>query len=89
LNFAVTANPNLAPLSPYLNFDPAYISPGGQPEFIFPEGASHKRGRFELAFSQIGGSVMLGAAVGGANGLYSGLRDTALAGHTGSVRRTQ
>ena len=30
------------------------------PEFIFPEGASRHRGRFEFAFSQIGGSVMTG-----------------------------
>lgn len=32
-----------------------------QPEFIFPEGASKQRGRFELAFSQIGSSVMVSA----------------------------
>jgi len=29
-------------------------------QFIMPEGASQRRGRFELAFSQIGGSVCLG-----------------------------
>ncbi|CAG0889536.1 unnamed protein product [Darwinula stevensoni] len=85
---AITSNPNLAPLSPYLNVDPTYIG-RGQPEFIFPEGASHRRGRFELAFSQIGGSVMVGASLGGVNGLYKGFRDTSLAGHQGSVRRTQ
>uniref|UniRef100_A0A0C9SCR9 Putative mitochondrial import inner membrane translocase subunit tim23 n=1 Tax=Amblyomma americanum TaxID=6943 RepID=A0A0C9SCR9_AMBAM len=77
-----------APVSPYLNFDPAYINAGG-PEWIFPEGASRQRGRFELAFSQIGGSVMVGAAFGGVTGFYRGLRETSLAGHTGSVRRTQ
>ena len=85
---SVHSNPNLAPLSPYLNVDPTYIG-RGQPEFIFPEGASHRRGRFELAFSQIGGSVMVGASLGGMNGLYKGFRDTSLAGHQGSVRRTQ
>ncbi|CAN7994190.1 unnamed protein product [Ixodes hexagonus] len=77
-----------APVSPYLNFDPAYINAGG-PEWIFPEGASRQRGRFELAFSQIGGSVMVGAAFGGISGFYRGLKETSLAGHTGSVRRTQ
>jgi len=29
-------------------------------QFIMPEGASQRRGRFELAFSQIGGSVCMG-----------------------------
>ena len=44
--------------SPYLNIDPSVFQEG--PQYIFPEGASKQRGRFELAFSQIGGSVMLG-----------------------------
>ncbi|CAG0880644.1 unnamed protein product, partial [Cyprideis torosa] len=74
-------------LSPYLDVNPAFIN--SQPEFILMEGASSRRGRFELAFSQIGGSCMTGAALGGVNGFYTGLRDTALAGHTGSVKRTQ
>jgi len=88
MNVPLSSNPNLATLSPYLNFDPAFINQGG-PEFIFPEGAARQRGRFELAFSQIGGSVMTGAFLGGVNGVYTGLRDTSLAGHQGSVRRTQ
>ncbi|KAK2713426.1 mitochondrial import inner membrane translocase subunit Tim23-like [Artemia franciscana] len=75
-------------LSPYLNFDPSYLDTQ-QPEFIFPEGASRQRGRFELAFSQIGASVMGGATIGGATGLYNGIRQTALAGHTGKLRMTQ
>ena len=29
-------------------------------QFIFPEGAGRHRGRFELMFSQIGGSVFAG-----------------------------
>ncbi|KAG5899358.1 hypothetical protein JTB14_036847 [Gonioctena quinquepunctata] len=74
--------------SPYLNYDPGYI-PQSQPEFIFLEGASKQRGRFELAFGQIGGSVMAGAALGGASGFYNGLRATTLAGQTGKLRRTQ
>lgn len=44
--------------SPYLNYDPRILQQS-QPEFIFPEGASKQRGRFELAFSQIGSSVMV------------------------------
>ncbi|KAJ8943597.1 hypothetical protein NQ318_006599 [Aromia moschata] len=80
---------NLRPFSsPYLNFDPGYI-PQTQPEFIFLDGASKQRGRFELAFGQIGGSCMLGATLGGASGFYNGLKATTLAGQTGKLRRTQ
>lgn len=60
-----------------------------QPEFIFPEGASKQRGRFELAFSQIGSSVMIGAGIGGVAGFYNGLKATTLAQQTGKLRRTQ
>ncbi|XP_065160475.1 mitochondrial import inner membrane translocase subunit Tim23 isoform X2 [Atheta coriaria] len=74
--------------SPYLNYDPVYI-PATQPEYIFLDGNSKQRGRFELAFGQIGASCMIGAAIGGANGFYSGLRATTLAGQTGNLRRTQ
>ncbi|XP_018331158.1 mitochondrial import inner membrane translocase subunit Tim23 [Agrilus planipennis] len=74
--------------SPYLNYDPGYI-PTSQPEFIFLDGGSKQRGRFELAFGQIGGSCMLGAAVGGATGFFNGLKATTLAGETGKLRRTQ
>nr|CAD7440531.1 unnamed protein product [Timema bartmani] len=88
MNVPVHSQQNLAPLSPYLNFDPVYL-PQSQPEFIFPEGAGRQRGRFELAFSQIGGSCMIGAGVGGLGGFYNGLRSTTLAGHTGKLRRTQ
>ncbi|VEN36784.1 unnamed protein product [Callosobruchus maculatus] len=74
--------------SPYLNFDPGYI-PQSQPEFIFLDGGSKQRGRFELAFGQIGGSCMLGAGIGGVSGLYNGLKATAAAEQTGKLRRTQ
>ncbi|XP_066148909.1 mitochondrial import inner membrane translocase subunit Tim23 [Euwallacea fornicatus] len=74
--------------SPYLNFDPGYI-PQAQPEFIFLDGGSKQRGRFELAFGQIGGSCMVGAALGGVSGFYNGLKATTLAGQTGKLRRTQ
>jgi len=74
--------------SPYLNYDPRYLQQS-QPEFIFPEGASKQRGRFELAFSQIGSSVMIGAGIGGVAGFYNGIRATNLAQQTGKLRRTQ
>lgn len=85
-NFPAT---KIQPRSPYLDFDPQYLPKASQPEFIFPEGASKQRGRFELAFSQIGGSCMLGAAIGGVEGLYKGLKSTTLEGQTGKLRRTQ
>ncbi|XP_047489805.1 mitochondrial import inner membrane translocase subunit Tim23-like [Penaeus chinensis] len=88
MNVPLTSNPGLSQLSPYLNFDPAYLQTT-QPEFIALEGASQKRGRFELAFSQIGGLCLIGAGLGGAQGLYRGLQETAAAGHTGKIRRTQ
>ncbi|KAJ8669663.1 hypothetical protein QAD02_000922 [Eretmocerus hayati] len=84
----VSNQPGFTSLSPYLNYDPVYLPPS-QPEFIFPEGAVKQRGRFELAFSQIGAACVLGAGLGGANGFYRGLKTTTLAGQTGKLRRTQ
>ncbi|KAF4528849.1 hypothetical protein B566_EDAN017673 [Ephemera danica] len=78
---------NARPLSPFLNIDPNILQ--SQPQFIFPEGAARQRGRFELAFSQIGGCCIVGAGFGGATGLYGGLKNTTLAGYTGKLRRTQ
>lgn len=58
--------------NPYLNFDASLLTPSGD-EYIYPDGVQrHRRGRFELAFSQIGGSVMTGAAIGGSVGSYRG-----------------
>lgn len=88
MNVPVTSSPNSV-MSPYLNFNPAYVTPGAEPEFIFPEGASARRGRFELAFAQIGASVFVGATAGGLNGAYTGLNETRVAQLTGTVRRTQ
>ncbi|XP_017877870.1 mitochondrial import inner membrane translocase subunit Tim23 isoform X2 [Ceratina calcarata] len=88
LNIPVTSQQGLAPLSPYINFDPAFLPPQ-QPEYIFPEGAVKQRGRMELAFSQIGGACISGAVVGGAVGLYRGIKATSLADQTGKLRRTQ
>jgi len=86
--------------SPYLNFDPNIISPNNNPsaaEWISMDGAINKptRGRFEMAFSQIGGSVFAGAALGGTSGIVNGLRATnqlQLAGGQAmpsAIRRTQ
>lgn len=83
----IVSSPQLQPLSPYLNYDARYLQ--AQPEFIFPEGASKQRGRFELAFSQIGSSAMIGACIGGAGGLYNGINATRLANQSGKLRRTQ
>lgn len=64
--------------NPFLQVDPSLVS-GAQPpllssgEFIYPEGAAKpSRGRFELAFGQIGCSVGVGAGIGGAVGTFKG-----------------
>nr|XP_006814538.1 PREDICTED: mitochondrial import inner membrane translocase subunit Tim23-like [Saccoglossus kowalevskii] len=80
LNVPVTAGSST--FSPYLNIDPRFINQGS--EFILPEGQKQQRGRFELAFSQIGSSVMLGALYGGLNGIRVGR--TATAELTGKVK---
>jgi len=82
--------------SPYLAFDPKAIA-NNESEWIFPDGAinKHQRGRFEMAFSQIGGSVFMGAALGGSSGIINGWRATNQAqlasGQvlSSAVRRTQ
>jgi len=77
-------------VSPYLNFDPALLGPASQDSFIFPEGiGSRQRGRFELAFSQIGGSCLTGGFVGGVLGLGNGIGETKKASMQGALRRTQ
>lgn len=75
-------------MSPFLNYDSSFIR-NTQPEFIFPEGATKNRGRFELAFSQIGSSVMIGGGIGSMVGLYNGVRVTSLLNQQGKLRRTQ
>ncbi|CAF0884259.1 unnamed protein product [Adineta steineri] len=70
-------------LSPYLNFDPKLLNPSGS-QFILPEGQKEKRGRLELMFFTIGGSVIAGSIIGSASGLYKGIRETR--DFTGSVR---
>lgn len=57
--------------SPYLQYQP-YNDPN---QYIIPNAApGHQRGRFELAFSQIGGSVLTGALFGGTLGTMRGFK---------------
>jgi hypothetical protein len=60
--------------SPFLQVDPSLVgTPRIANEFIFPDGGTKStRGRFELAFAQIGGSIMSGAAFGGLLGTFKG-----------------
>lgn len=64
------------PSSPYLNFDPRVVSPVNDSPWIFPDGATSRpaRGIFEMAFTQIGCSYMVGHALGGSLGSYNGLK---------------
>ena len=73
-------------LSPYLNIDPSYLQ-NSSPEYIFDTEA--KRGKLEKSFTGIGSSVCIGAGLGGAYGLYDGVRQTALGTMSGRLRRTQ
>ena len=43
----------------------------------------------ENSFTAIGTSVIVGSGVGGAYGLYDGVRQYALTGMSGKLRRTQ
>jgi len=74
-----------AQLSPYLNFDPSYLQ--ASPEYLMDTEAS--RGGMEKSFTAIGSSVCIGAGLGGVYGLYDGVRQTALGGLSGKLRRTQ
>ncbi|PAA85929.1 hypothetical protein BOX15_Mlig004222g1, partial [Macrostomum lignano] len=75
-------------VSPFLNFDPALINvnQGNEQQYIFAEGGQG-RGRFERAFSAIGGCVLGGVSVGGARGLYSGLTDAQMNSLSSSTLR--
>ncbi|CAF3900564.1 unnamed protein product [Rotaria sp. Silwood1] len=82
-NVPTYSTPGTNALSPYLNFDPKLLNPG-ESQFILPEGQKEKRGRLELMFFTIGGSVIAGSVIGSASGLYRALRETR--DLTGSVR---
>lgn len=62
-------------LSPYLNFDPSYLTQGDGAEFVFAEEHSKRRGWGERMFSSIGTSYMAGLTVGGMWGFAEGLRN--------------
>lgn len=79
---------DLTALSPYLNYNPAYITPS-EPEFIFLDGSVKQRGRFELAFCQIGAACFVGGGIGGLIGLNKGFKTIAETGEVGSLKRTQ
>lgn len=76
---------NLQTLSPYLNIDTNYLQ--SSPEYLFDQ--ETKRGRMEKSFSAIGTSVCVGASLGGAYGVYDGVRQTAMSNLSGKLRRTQ
>lgn len=76
--------------SPYLNFDPQLLPQSTQPEYIFLDGAGSKqRGRFELSFTEIGTSCLVGATLGGIRGIYSGIQITSMENQTVTYNRTQ
>lgn len=83
---SVGAVGSLQGLSPYLNIDPSYLQ-SSAPEYLFDQEA--KRGKMEKSFTAIGTAVCLGAALGGAYGLYDGVRQTAMSDLRGKLRRTQ
>jgi len=76
---------NLQGLSPYLNIDTSYLQ--SSPEYLFDQ--ETKRGKMEKSFSAIGTAVCVGSGLGGAYGVYDGIRQTALADLSGKLRRTQ
>lgn len=81
----MSSQSNLQGLSPYLNIDTSYLS--STPEYLFDN--ETKRGKMEKSFSAIGTAVCVGSSIGGAYGVYDGVRQTALSGLTGKLRRTQ
>jgi hypothetical protein len=51
-----------------------------------PEGQGEHRGKMEMSFLKIGGSVCVGGLLGSLNGLYMGAKETANV--TGAIKRT-
>ncbi|XP_048763896.1 uncharacterized protein LOC125671940 [Ostrea edulis] len=68
INVPVTAGEG-GVVSPYLNFNPAYIQ-NSDSQYIYPEGATGHRGMWEKSFSIIGYSVLSGGSIGAVNGLH-------------------
>ena len=74
-------------LSPYLNTN--LYKDFNEPEYILLDGQSHKRGRFELAFGQIGVGILLGSGIGGVSGFYKGVSTANASNVVGKLRVTQ
>jgi len=78
--------PNLQTLSPYLNVDTNYLQ--STPQYLeFDQDT--RRGEMEKSFSAIGTACCLGSGVGGAYGLYEGIKQTANSELSAKLRRTQ
>jgi hypothetical protein len=61
-----------------------------QPEYIFLKGADFKqRGRYELSFTEIGTSCLIGGTIGGLRGIYSGIKVISMENQTSTYNRTQ
>ncbi|KAH7644789.1 mitochondrial import inner membrane translocase subunit tim23-like [Dermatophagoides farinae] len=92
LNGLNISSTNKSPFqSPFLQVDPTiFRSPDViSSEFIFPDGGTKpSRGRFEMAFSQIGGSIMTGAVIGGAIGTFKGLKEVAQMNESFAIKRS-
>ncbi|XP_046918606.2 mitochondrial import inner membrane translocase subunit Tim23B [Dermatophagoides farinae] len=92
LNGLNISSTNKSPFqSPFLQVDPTiFRSPDViSSEFIFPDGGTKpSRGRFEMAFSQIGGSIMTGAVIGGAVGTFKGLKEVAQMNESFAIKRS-
>lgn len=88
MNVPVTAGPAGRIISPYMNFDPSYLQTGGESQFIYPEGANKNRGRFEKSFSQIGGAIIAGGALGGLFGLKTAFNDKTLKNQAFRIQKT-
>jgi len=78
--------PNLQTLSPYLNVDTNYLQ--SSPQYLeFDQDT--RRGEMEKSFSAIGSACCIGSGLGGAYGLYEGIRQTANSELSAKLRRTQ
>ena len=86
LGLGNSSSGNFRQLSPYLNIDPGYLQTQ-TPEFIVDD--EMKRGKLENSFTAIGSALFVGAAAGGAYGLFDGVRTTAQSEMAGKLRRTQ
>ncbi|XP_062614260.1 uncharacterized protein LOC134276002 isoform X1 [Saccostrea cucullata] len=87
INVPVTAGQG-AVVSPYLNFNPAYIQ-NPESQYIYPEGATGHRGMWEKSFAIIGYSVLTGGSIGAINGLHKYRKELLLREAEGGPKRPQ